>query len=240
VEKASGLKRVSFASLLLVLLSGCSIMEVRYVNQDSPTQMAGGYADEKISDKEYIVSFEANDFSTPETVSNHLNKRASELCGVDNYRMFDPSSEGDSHMIMADGMFVSVPTTATTVNVKCNTTKREYLLENLTGDQTDYCDIRIFNPTNYLLTSSTIDVYVNDVYITSLGYKQFAIAPVPKGSSIVTASKSYSTKMQQLEIEISTCSEQIKVSQNLFEAVQMEFLTAGPDPATNGYKPNIL
>lgn len=214
-------------------------MEVGYVNQDSATQTFGGYTEKKIGDMEYIVSFEANTISTPETLRKHLNKRASELCGVDNYGMFDPSSEGGSQMIMTGGMFMSVPLTTNTINVICNTTKREYLLENLTGDQTEYCDIPIFNPTNYLLTSSNIDVYVNDVYITSLGYKQFAIAPVPKGHSIVTASKPYSTKMQQLEIEISTCSEQIEVSQNIFEAVQMEFLTEGQDPATNGFKPNI-
>lgn len=236
---ATRFKNLGLAPVLLVLMSGCASMEMRYVNADSSTQFFGGYTEEKISDTEYTVSFEGNGFTSTDTLNRHLHKRASELCGVDNYSLFDPSESSGSQMMMVDGMFFAMPTPTATINVDCETTKREFLLENLIGDRTEYCDIPIFNPTMLLSSSSNIDVYINGVYITSLGYKQYAVAPIPKGQNRVAVSKPYADKVEQLEIEISSCSEQIKVSQSFFtEKVRVEFLAEGPNPVEVGYKPN--
>jgi len=236
-RKAS--KKFAFVTFMLACLSGCAAMQTPYINEEFSRYMWGGYSDEKLGDKEYIVNYEGNVYTSDEMLKKYLNKRASELCGVENYMLSDPTSSIEDQMMMSGGVFMSLPNPVSSVKVQCETTKDDYLMKSLVEGDTEYCDIHIYNSTAYLSFVFSIDVSVNNVYITALPYKQYTVSPIPKGINTLMIAKPFSSKRKELEFEVSTCSEQIEVRHNTFETLKIEIHSEGKDLATDGYDPNI-
>lgn len=73
------LRRTLIVLSLVVLSSGCS-------TPYKPYGILGGYTDQPAGPNSYRVKFVGNGFTSPETVQEHWNKRASELCGGKPYK----------------------------------------------------------------------------------------------------------------------------------------------------------
>lgn len=233
------LDKVLLASLICFICSGCAELQIPYLNAGAPGWILGGYSEKKLNEQEYLVSYEGNVYTSAETLRKHLNKRASELCGAENYTISDLSSSSDSHMVMTSGMFFATPSPINSVKVHCDSYKAEYLAKKLILNDREYCVIPIYNSTNYLFFSYLIEVYVNDIYITSLPYRNYIEAPLYKGINKVNLSKPYSSKGKQVEININSCNEKIEISHNALESLNIKLHSGGINPAQEGYELNI-
>jgi hypothetical protein len=88
--------------VLSAVVSGCS--GVPYAPKGS-TIYKGGYTDQKVAEREYLVRFEGNGYNTMPQVVDFVKRRAAELCGSTNFeaqiREFFTS---DTEMGFAAGM----------------------------------------------------------------------------------------------------------------------------------------
>ena len=78
----SMIKKILSSILIICAIAGCS--GVPYAPKGS-TIYAGGYSEEQLGDRRYLVRFEGNAYNTMPEVIGYVKRRATELCGLNEY-----------------------------------------------------------------------------------------------------------------------------------------------------------
>jgi len=231
--------KIIISGAICILSSGCASMQMPYMNSGAPGWMFGGYSEQKLAEYEYIVSYEGNVYTTRETIVKHLNKRASELCGENNYLIGSSTSGGDSHLVNAGASVMSISSSIDSIHITCKSPKSNYLSTKLGYKEGATCSIPIYNATRRFSYGFLVEIHINDIYITALPYKGYILAPVQKGNNKISVGKPYSSELLESKFQVETCKEQIMVSHSSFGKFIVEPQESGLDPLDKGYKLNI-
>lgn len=223
------------------MVAGCAEFEYPYISSGVPRFIGGGYSEVIIGENEYLVSFEGNVYTRAETLRKYLDRRSADLCGTDNYLLKDSSESFDSSMVYTSGMFLLIPNPINTVNVKCKSPKKEYLLRTLVGGEGEYCELKVFNSTRLLTFESSVEVYINDVYISSLSYKQYFTVPVLSGKNVIRIANPFGVDSRKAEynIEVDTlCNKHLEVGQG-FASLYINEISDIEEYIENNYVENF-
>ncbi|MBL4866440.1 MAG: hypothetical protein JKY67_08700 [Pseudomonadales bacterium] len=120
------------------------LSKLPYMNRGNPGWMAGGYSNKKDAPSQYVISYEGNVYTSRPIIEKYINRRAEELCGINNYVQLEKESGSNSMTIMTGNAFIGVNNPTNTVRVQCNTSRAEYYESVLDGSR-ERCDIPVNN-----------------------------------------------------------------------------------------------